>query len=290
MRAIAAFLAAIFGTLLLAALVAWPVWLAVHALAPDLPFHRIVGRLWQLLLLVALLLACRRLGLRGREDWGYGIPRRAFLREAIAGFALGLATMLPMSIAMLALGIRALRPEFSAGLLLEGIAAGALAGLIVAVIEETFFRGLMYRAVSRESGFAVAAASTAVVYSALHFLARAKIPADEVDWGSGIQLLGATLANLVHPLPVIDSFVALVLVGLLLALVRRRTGAIAACIGLHMGWICVIKATSAVSREVEASAWSGLVSRFDGYTGWMVAGWAALLVVVALRRGWLARQ
>lgn len=289
MRALGAFLAAIFGTLLVAALFAWPAWLGIHALVPDWPFHRIVARLWQLLLLVALVLACRRLGLRGREDWGYGIPRAAFLREAGAGLALGIATMLPMTAAMLALGIRALRPEFSAGLLLEGVAAGALAGLAVAVIEETFFRGLMYRAVSRESGFAAAAVSTAVVYAAIHFLARAKIPADEVEWTGGLELLGATLTNLLHPLTIVDSFAALLLVGLLLAFVRRRTGAIAACIGLHMGWICVIKATTTVSREAAGAQWSFLVSDFDGYTGWMVAAWAALLIAAVRWRGWLGR-
>jgi hypothetical protein len=74
----------------------------------------------------------------------------------------------------------------------------------------------------------------------------------------------------------------------LLALARRRTGAIAACIGLHMGWVWVIKATLAVSREVEPSAFSPLVSQFDGYTGWLVASWALLLMLVAHWRGWLA--
>ena len=78
------------------------------------------------------------------------------------------------------------------------------------------------------------------------------------------------------------------LVGLMLAFVRRRTGAIAACIGLHMGWVWVIKSTLAVSREVEPSAYAHLVSRFDGYTGWLVAAWAALLLLLAWRRGWLA--
>ena len=55
-----------------------------------------------------------------------------------------------------------------------------------------------------------------------------------------------------------------------------------------MGWVWVIKSTLAVSREVEASAYAHLVSRFDGYTGWLVAGWAALLIVVAHWSGWLA--
>jgi membrane protease YdiL (CAAX protease family) len=252
-----------------------------------LPFHRIVGRFWQLLLLSGLLVALRGLGLRGRVDWGYGLPRSAFLRQFAAGLAIGLATMLPMSFAMGALGIHDLRPGFGIEMLLEAVATGALAGLGVAILEETFFRGLMFRAVSRESGFAVAAWSTSLIYSAIHFLGRARIPADEVAWDSGIRLLGGALANFAQPFAFADSFITLVLVGLLLAVVRQRTGAIAAGIGLHMGWVWVIKATTVVTRVDMESGWSWLVSSFDGFTGWLVAGWAALLAGAAWIAGWL---
>jgi membrane protease YdiL (CAAX protease family) len=287
MRAALWFLAAIFGTLLLASLVAWPVWLVAHALEPEWPFHRIVSRFWQLLLLAGLLVALRGLGLRGRADWGYGLPRPLFLRQFARGLAIAVATILPMSFAMSALGIHTLRPGFGFAMLLEAIGSGALAGLAVALVEETFFRGLMYRAVSRESGFAFAAWSTALVYSALHFLARARIPADEIAWDGGIRLLGAALANFAEPFAIADSFVTLVLVGLLLAIVRQRTGAIAVGIGLHMGWVWVIKVTTTVTRVDTESSASFLVSSFDGYTGWLVAGWAALLIGTAWIAGWL---
>ncbi len=287
MRALLWFLATIFGTLVLAALASWPVWHFAHALAPEWPFHRIVSRFWQLLLLAGLLLALRRTGLRGRADWGYDLSRPAFLRQFAAGLAIGVATMLPMSFAMGALGILDLSPGFGFAKLLEAVALGAIAGLAVALIEETFFRGLMFRAVSRESGFAVAAWSTALVYSAIHFLARARIPTDEVTWDSGIRLLGAALANFADPLAIADSFVTLVLVGLLLACVRERTGAIAACIGLHMGWVWVIKATTDVTRVNPEAGASFLVGSFDHYTGWLVAGWAALLLATAWFAGWL---
>jgi membrane protease YdiL (CAAX protease family) len=287
MRALAWFLAAIFGTLFAAALLGWPVWLVVHQLEPDWPFHRVVGRFWQLLLLIGLVLACRRLGLRTRADWGYGLARPAFLRQAGAGLAVGIATMLPMTIAMLALGILEPRAGFDAAMLGDALLGGLLAGLGVAIVEETFFRGAMYGAVERESGLRLAAWSTALVYAAVHFLARAKIPADEVAADSGLRLLGGALANFTNPLPVLDSFVTLVIVGLLLALVRRRTGAVAVGIGLHMGWVLVIKATTRVTRvDAEAPA-ALLVGSFDGYTGWLVAGWALLLLAVARARGWL---
>jgi membrane protease YdiL (CAAX protease family) len=145
----------------------------------------------------------------------------------------------------------------------------------------------MYSAVARESGFRAAAWSTALVYSAVHFLARARIPADEVALDSGLSLLGRALAHFADPLPVLDSFATLLLVGLLLAWVRRRTGAIATGIGLHMGWVWVIKSTTAVTRVDTDASWSFLVGSFDGYTGWLVAGWALLLVALGWWRGWL---
>ncbi|MEX0735639.1 MAG: CPBP family glutamic-type intramembrane protease [Steroidobacteraceae bacterium] len=287
MRAVLWFLAAIFGTLVIAALVAWPVWLLAHSLEPDWAFHRIVSRFWQVLLLIGLLLALRKLGLRGRADWGYGLPRRLFLRHLAVGLAIGVATMLPMTLAMCALGIVELRLDFAPPMLLEVIAAAAMTGLAVAIVEETFFRGLMFRAVSRESGFNAAAWSTALVYSAIHFLARARIPEDQIQWDSGLRLLGGALAHFAEPAAIADSFVTLVLVGLLLAFVRQRTGAIAAGIGLHMGWVWVIKSSTAITRVDDEARWSFLVGSFDGYTGWLVAAWAALMIAVAWICGWL---
>jgi uncharacterized protein len=287
MRALAWFLAAIFGTLVLAALLAWPTWLAVHPLEPDWPFHRVSSRLWQLLLLIGILVALRRMGLSGRGDWGFGLPRPAFLRQAAAGFATGIATMLPMSLAMLALGIVEPAGAGGAAAVLVAVASGALAGLLVALVEETFFRGLMYRSVERESGFALAAWSTALVYAAVHFLARTRIPDEEVAWDSGLRLLGGALARFAEPSTFVDSFATLLLVGLMLALVRRRTGAIAAGIGLHMGWVCVIKSTIDLTDAVPGSRWSFLVGSLDGYTGWLVAAWASILLAAAWSSGWL---
>jgi membrane protease YdiL (CAAX protease family) len=285
MRATAWFVAAIGGTLVLAALLAFPIWQFVHAIQPDWPFHRVLGRSWQLLLLIGLVLAVRRLGLRSREDWGYGLPRSHFMRQVLAGLAIGLATMLPMSLAMLALGIRTLEPDVDAAMLPAAIGMGALTGLAVALVEETFFRGLMFRAVFRESGLAVAALATALLYSAIHFLARVRLPQDEISWDSGLALLGVAFSRFADPASIVDSFITLALVGLLLALVRHRTGSIAAGIGLHMGWVCVIKATTGVTADNADGNWSFLVSSFDGYTGWLVAAWAAILIAVAWAGG-----
>lgn len=287
MRALAWFLAAVAGTLLLAALAAYPVWLLAQAIEPDWPFHKVVSRFWQLLLLAGIVLAVRRLGLTTRADWGYGLPRAQFLRQAAAGFAIGLATMLPMTLAMAALGIIVPGAGLDVPSLLRLLAAGAATGLVVAFVEETFFRGLVYRSVERESGLAAAVAGTALFYAAIHFLASARIGHADIGWGSGFELMAAALARFADPASIADSFVTLALVGVMLALVRRRTGAIAAGIGLHMGWVCVIKATRWGTAPDADSRWSFLVGSFDGYTGWLVAAWAALLLLAGLAAGWL---
>ena len=177
MRATLAFLAAIFGTMLLAALLAYPVWLGVHALVPEWAFHGIVGRFWQLLLLIGILLAMRRLGLRGRADWGWGLPRPVFLRQAGAG----LRDRRRDDAADDDRDVRARNPPAAVRVRRRRCCwtpslAALLAGLAVAIVEETFFRGLMYRAVDRESGFVAAAWCTAIVYAAIHFFSPAKIP------------------------------------------------------------------------------------------------------------------
>jgi len=287
MRALAWFVAAVAGTLVLAALLGYPVWRLAQALGADWPFPKVSSRLWQLLLLGGIVLAVRRLRLTARADWGYGQPRARFLRHALAGLAIGLATMLPMTLAMIALGILAPDAGLDAAALLRHLGAGAATGLVVAVVEETFFRGLMHRGIERESGLAAAVAGTALFYAAIHFLARARLGHDDVGWGSGFELMGIALSRFAQPAAIADSFVTLALVGVMLALVRHRTGGIAAGIGLHMGWVCVMKATNWSTAPAQDSRWSFLIGSFDGYTGWLVAGWAALMLLAGLAFGWL---
>ena len=53
-------------------------------------------------------------------------------------------------------------------------------------------------------------------------------------------MLAGTLASFAHPLGILDAFLCLVGVGVLLGMVRTLTGNIAACIGLHAGWVAMI--------------------------------------------------
>jgi membrane protease YdiL (CAAX protease family) len=278
MRAFLWFLGMMLLALASIAAFSYPAWLLLHPHF-DFPFHRIGERVGMLALLIGFVLLARRLGLADRASLGYGLPRRAFLGEMALGLLFGVASMLAVVALMLALGLLTWAPgvTLSAAWLARLIALRALSGLAVALIEETFLRGAMHTAIARESGTRAAVLLTALVYAATHFFASYHIAPAQVTPASGMALLAGTLQAFAHPLGIADAFLALFAVGALLAVVRAITGNIAACIGLHAGWVWVMLVAHELSRPRPQAPLGFLLSRFDGFVGYLVLGWTLLL-------------
>ena len=238
MRAFAWFLAAIVGAIVVASLVAYPAYLLLHPLVPAWRIDKIAGRLFDLFLLLALVQVVRHLRLNTRRDWGYGLPRPRWLRQFACGLAAGVVTMLPVTLAMLALGAREPVPGFSAVLLRQALLVGLGSGLVVGLLEETLFRGLLQGAVIRDSRRPLLGiVLVAVLFAALHFLADKRIPDEAVTPGSGLTLLSTVADNFLAPHRIVDGFLALLAVGLLTGVVAWWTGSIALSAGLHAGWV-----------------------------------------------------
>jgi uncharacterized protein len=235
MRSFAIFLGLIALGLAGIAALAYPAWELSQALGFDFKFHRVASRIAMLTLLAGFVLVARRLRVADRTSLGYGVPRREFLRRLAGGLLLGAVSMLPVLATMVLLDMRDLRPQFAptaghwATLALTGLATG----LVVALIEETFLRGAMLTAIAREAGVVRAIVLTSLVYAATHFIGKYRIPADQVSWRSGLDMLAGTFGSFAHFGGILDAFLCLFGVGVLLGLVRARTGNIAACIGLH---------------------------------------------------------
>jgi membrane protease YdiL (CAAX protease family) len=284
MRTFAYFLGLILLGLASIAIFTYPAWLLLHPHF-EFPFHRIGERIGMLALGLGFLLTARRLGLRDRASLGYRLPPGKFLREASIGLTLGAASMSAVVGLMTALGLldwtaaAALTATAAAKLVVQSLASG----LAVAFIEETFLRGAMHSGIERESGSRAAVILTAVVYSATHFFASFRIPAAEVSASSGVALLLGTLHSLIHPLGIADAFLCLVAVGILLGRVRTATGNIAACIGLHAGWVWTMLVVHALAQPVRPTPLSFLLSRFDGFIGWLVLAWTIPVGLVLQR-------
>lgn len=276
MRAFALFVALLAGSLLMAAVLTYPAWWLVSLVSIE-PVHRVMHRIAMLIALVGLVVLTRRLGLSNKEALGYGMPRRQFVTQIGIGWLCGLALMLPLTGLLLGLDIREVKPGFE-GHWLGLITGGVVTGLTVAFIEETFFRGVLFTAVSRTSGAAAAVIAPSLLYASLHFLGgKLRVPAEDVSWVHGFEVLSKLFERYVQPLTFADSFVALAMLGVLLAMVRLRTGAIAACIGLHaagVAFIAVLREATLVNAD---TPYAELVGSYDGVIGWAALLWFAII-------------
>ena len=277
MRALVWFLGLFAAALLGVALFTYPAWLLLH---PHFafPFHRIGERIGMLALLGGFMLVARRLGVADRTSLGYGSARSEFVREMSIGLGLGVVTMLVVVGIMTALGLLDWK---QAGVGSQGlgklVVLRLLSGVAVAFIEETFLRGAMHSAIERESGTRAAVLLTALLYAATHFFASYHIAPEQVTARSGLELLAGTLHLLLAPAQIADAFLALFAVGLVLGLVRAATGNIAACIGLHAGWVWVMLVSHELLQPARDAPLAVLLSRFDGFVGWLVLIWTVLL-------------
>lgn len=263
---------------------------AFHAVAVlgPFPLHRVFNRIAILVFLALTYFLLHRAKLADLATLGYGPAPAVLARRALSGFAVGLVLMGLTTTLLFALGLRVLKPTHATlASILQLLPGGVATGLAVALIEETFFRGAMYAAIRRHGSAGVAVAMTSALYAAVHFLGeKTHIAARDVDWTSGFVLLANFFDAYGQPLALADAFIALFAVGALLALIRERLGDIAACVGLHAGFVAVILCVRRASTAIYARPASWLISDFDGIVGWLVAiiaGCAALCVCLGVR-------
>jgi CAAX protease family protein len=284
MRAFALFFGVMLAALASVAVFTYPAWLLLHPYF-EFPFHRLGDRIGLLVLVIGLILVARRIGLADKASLGYGLRRPLFIREMLIGLGIGVVGMFIIVVIMTGLGLLDWTEASTAttGKLAKIFFNRLLSGLAVGFLEETMLRGLMLTAIARESGTRAAILLTSVIYSAVHFLSSYHIATDQVTSHSGIDLLFGTLLWFSTPLAMADAFLCLLAVGLLLAIIRAKTGNIAACIGLHAGWVWVILFTHELTKPVRDQPLSFLLSQFDGFIGWLVLAWTILTGVVVIR-------
>ena len=279
MRAFTWLLGSLLAAGLIGASIAYPAFELASHLGPW-PFHRVASRVTMLVLAIELAWLCRHLDVRTKPDFGYGLPWRRFLKVSMWWGAAGVATGSVGAAFLLATHLRILTdPSHLAAA--AGIAhlvlAGLISGISVALIEETVFRGAMHTAIVRESGPLSAVLLTAPLFAILHFFAKASIAPEQLHWGSGFDLLLLSFAPLSAPTLVIDSFLAWLAVGLILSFTRVLTGNIAAAIGLHAGWVVVLRILQLSTVSGGETPYSAWVGRFDGLVGYWLLPWAAAL-------------
>ena len=274
---------AIAVVLLGALLAPWLFWMlqvlaasipAIGSLARQ-PFHRIFDRALLIVAFAGLWPLLRYAGFRSWSDVGY-VKARGWWQHVLVGFVLGLGSLALVIAITVLLGTRSLNLDRSAGQMVEAILRYLLTGVVVALIEETFFRGGLQGAFQRGMNVCVAVILASAIYSALHFVKpnRVNIPADQVTWSSGLACLGGIASRSFGERNVLVGFVTLFLAGCILGLAYARTKALYLPIGLHAGWVLAN----------EFARWLGAGQIVEDRLSWAVL--AVLLMLVE----WLCRN
>lgn len=282
MRATSLFFAFLCGCLILGALLTYPLvlsgWFAIEP-------ARIMSRLTQVFILLGAWPFLRWCGVSDRVSLGYGVQRRCFLRALGLGWLMGVALLLVPALVLVQTAVLVPSPLVTWDQIARKAVQALAAGLLIAWLEETFFRGALWSAIRRHGGWVPAAVGSAVLYAIVHFMKPAGLPAGMAfDWSGAFTMFTQVfVAGL--DWQDLDSAATLFLAGLLLALVRERTGHIGWCIGLHAGWVWVIQITRKVTDPNPESPLAFLVGSYDSFLGWLVLAWIALVVVAYWRWG-----
>ena len=278
-------LAVFLGGALLAPWLYWLAqWGAAHDFAGGLarnPFHRFVNRSLLVLALAGIWPLMRALGMCSWRNLGWVSPRGQGAR-IVSGFGVGFVSLGVLAAVALLGGGWGFQADLSESHLAVKLLGAALSAVVVAMLEETFFRGAVMGALRRAHPVPVAIILSSAIYALLHFFRRPEAPS-EVHWFTGLALLPQMMRGFLDGPALVPGFFNLTLAGILLALAYQRTGNLYFSMGLHGGWVFWLKFCSAVAvARPGANVW------LWGTPGRLIDGWLALLVlaavVVAVRR------
>ncbi|MFZ2451742.1 MAG: CPBP family glutamic-type intramembrane protease [Methylovulum miyakonense] len=271
--------------LLLAAVLASVGGFFIVQVFDGLPVQKIINKTTQVLLVLSVFPAMAWLKL-SKTDLGFA-GGKPFLKQLGQGFGLGFVTLMPVFIVLTVLEINVIDESHAWTLswFLEKSSIAVLLSLLVSLIEEPLFRGILLAGLLKKLPVPAAIIISAAYYACLHFIKTSRnIPATELTLPNTFGLLVDAFANLFNP-DILAAFLALLMVGVFLGLLRtERQASLGLCIGCHTCWVWLIKMNKTLfNTDFNADA-AFLVSRYDGVIGPLVTVW--LLVAVLGYWGW----
>lgn len=251
----------------LGALVAPPIFWAGQALASSgtstwlagFPFHRVLSRCLQVSTIVLLWPALRWIGLRSRAELNLRTNPLA-VADVVVGFVLSAGIVALLTAIYLLGGMFVFRPEAD----WTGLGRIIPTAIVVSIVEETVFRGVVLGICLWTLPRTGAIAVTTLFFAVVHFLKPAKsaLPPDAVRWWSG--LVEAT--NFAPGLPdgwlLFFGLASLFVAGWILGKASVRTHSLWLPIGLHAGWVLAQQTSNLFLRPAPEDAssllpWAG---------------------------------
>ncbi len=246
-------------------------------------FERVVSRCVLGIAIVIFLVLFKKLGFASWREIGFNTDQKEFWKSLLNGFAAGILIMLPVIAGLLISKNRVIDYDWvwSFGDVSLLLMTAIITGLLVALIEETLFRGAMLSAIQRQGSILFAVVSTSLFYAFVHFLQPETLhDPNTLGWLSGLTVLKNAFLPLLQPMYIVDSFIALFLAGTLLAIIKIYTNKLAICIGIHAGWVFTIKTLKQVTDTNVYSEYAFLSGDYDNVIGYLAAICIAFTIVI----------
>ncbi|MFY8215680.1 MAG: CPBP family intramembrane glutamic endopeptidase [Chthoniobacterales bacterium] len=252
MNPIAKIILYLFAVVLVAILLSPPVFWGLQALGREglalgldqHPFHRVFSRIVQIAALVFLWPLIRSIQIKKISQLGLG-PNPNALRDFSVGLALAVIPVALLTVGYLQWDVMRIRNEFS----LTPIVRILFTAAFVSVFEEFLFRGLLLGLAIQSMKRVPALIVVSAAFSVVHFIKpKGLIPADEVHWMSGFDLLGSSLDGGLAISVLAGGLVTLFVIGMITGFTTLRTRSLWLAIGLHAGWILIQQSVNLFAR------------------------------------------
>jgi membrane protease YdiL (CAAX protease family) len=273
-KVVIAFLAGLAAAVVLSPFVA----VAVARLGFHFPFPRIFDRVVMIALALVLILRAQNLKLGALLGAGFAAPVANFASTA-RGLLVAVGIMVVLFV--VASVMEGFPPAGHAARLLPKYAVSAV---VIAVIEEGFFRAFLFGGMEGDFGPTGALIVSSAIYALAHLVrAPARLFVTTLDLTAGVRTLGLSFSQLSAPLSALPTLVGLFLLGVVLAEAFILTGTVWFSVGLHTGFV------------IGAKLWPKVMVTRRRLPGWLAgwgrqplisgaAAWVAALTVLLLLR------
>jgi membrane protease YdiL (CAAX protease family) len=209
-------------------------------------------------------------GAKGWKDLGIGIL-----------FSAGFLTLLVITLYQL--GWTEIDSKFKFA---KAFQKAIIPAIIVSLLEEWLFRGVLYDVLMRKLNAAQTIIGLSLFFAAVHFLSPPKGVAvsDPRHYLAGFEMLGLIGQKFLNAASFFGVFLTLFVVGATLAYARLKTGKLWLAIGLHTGWVFSLKFTNKLTDPTgEAPPLWYKGSIMDGVLPMLTLVLTALCLVFYLR-------
>ncbi len=270
MRAVIIFFLFVVLAYFLGAILAYPLKLLLTPVL-DLEFRKYLTYATLISGLVISGFYLQIYGLSSIKAYGFSGGARKFFKTLLSGFVYGAIVMLVIELLLLLLDIHEFDTHRSItfySILLLFIKA-IFVGLLIALIEETIFRGALFSGLYKQAGATVTIFFSSLLYSAVHFIRYREVPPDtDISWFTGLAMMPDAFRRF-YEWSIADYFLTLFIFGVLLGLLRLKHQNIAACIGVHAGMVMLIKISKYFTNRAQSSDYDYLVSQYNSTFGWL---------------------